>query len=142
MKHLQYIGNVSTTGILQLNRKRLQKDLLQYAGCSVELTIRKKNRRSNQQNRYYFGVVIKEIELRMKELGNDVDTDIVHEFFKDRFLQHPLVGEGGEIIGVLPGSTAKLNKEEFGNYIDKIVFFAAETLQITIPLPNTELQLF
>jgi len=143
MATITHYGTVSKTGILNLaNRKRLQDDLTKFADCSVEIIIKKKNRRSGQQNRYYHGIVVKEIEIRMCELGNDVDSDLVHEFLKDRFLQTPLIGDGGEVIGSLPGSTAKLNKDEFGTYIDKIILFAAETLSITIPLPNTELQLF
>ena len=141
MTNITAFGTVSTTGIINYNRKRLQAELVKFAGCSVEITVRKKNRRSNPQNRYYHGVVVKEIEIRMKELGNDVDSDLVHEFLKDRFLQSPLIGEGGEVIGSLPGSTAKLNKDEFGSYIDKIILFAAETLSIQIPLPSTDLQL-
>ena len=141
MTNITAFGTVSTTGIINYNRKRLQAELVKFAGCSVEITVRKKNRRSGQANRYYWGVVIKECEIRMKELGNDVDSDLTHEFFKDRFLQTPLIGEGGEVIGSLPGSTAKLNKDEFGSYIDKIILFAAETLAITIPLPETDLQL-
>jgi len=143
MAAITHYGTVSKTGILNLaNRKRLQDDLTRFADCSVEITIKKKNRRSGNQNRYYHGVVVKEIEIRMKELGNDVNPEVVHEFLKDRFLQTPLIGEGGEVIGSLPGSTAKLNKDEFGAYIDKIILFAAETLGITIPLPSTELSLF
>jgi len=143
MKNLQYFGSVSKTGILNIpNRKRLQADLLSFAGCTVKLTIKKKNRRSSPQNRYLFGVVYKEVEIRMNELGNDVNTDLVHLFFKDKYLQIPLIGDGGEIIGTLPGSTAALNKDEFSLYLDKIIKFSAETLGISIPLPNTELKLF
>ena len=143
MATITHYGSVSKTGILQLaNRKRLQADLAHFADCAVEIIIRKKNRRSSQQNKYYHGVIVKEIETRMRDLGNDVTPELVHEFLKDRFLQSPLIGEGGEIIGSLPGSTAKLNKDEFGIYIDKIILFAAETLAISIPLPNTELKLF
>ena len=50
------------------------------------------------------------------------------------------MGVDGEVIGYKGGSTANMNKEEFSVYLDKIIFFAAETLLITIPLPNEDLQ--
>jgi hypothetical protein len=118
----------------------MQQDLKAFAGSQVELIIKKRNRRSNQANKYLWGVVYKEVEIRMKELGNDVDCEVVHEFFKDRFLQIHLIGEGGEIIGHKAGSTADLNKDEFSIYLDKIFEFAASILSIEIPLPNTDLQ--
>ena len=142
MSTIQYFGTVSKTGILNIpNRKRLQADLLRFADCSVELTVKKKNRRSTQANRYYWGVVVKEVELRLRELGNDVDSDITHEFLKDRFLSTPLIGDGGEKIGELPGSTADLNTDEFTAYIEKIAQWAAESLGLYIPTANEDLKL-
>jgi len=143
MASITHYGTVSKTGILNLaNRKRLQDDLTRFADCSVEITIKKKNRRSTQQNRYLWGVVYKEVEIRMRELGNDVDSNLVHDFFKDKFLQKELVGQGGEVIDSIPGSSAELNKEDFGIYVDKIIEWSASFLSITIPLPSTELSLF
>jgi len=140
--NINYFGTVSVTGILQIpNRKRLQSDLQRFAGCSIELVIKKKNRRSTQQNRYLWGVVYKEVEIRMRELGNDVDSDLVHDFFKDKFLQRELIGEGGEVIDKIPGSSKELNKTDFIEYVDKIILWSAETLSISIPAPNTDLQL-
>jgi len=141
MKNLQYFGSVSKTGILNIpNRKRLQSDLLSFAGCTVELTIKKKNRRSSPQNRYYFGVVVAEIRARLNELGNDLTPEQVHEILKYKFNPLNIVGEGGEIIDSLGGSTAEMNKEEFGVYLDKIFVWALEFLNITIPAPDSDLQ--
>ena len=142
MANITAYGSVTETGILSLaNRKRLQNDLLKFKGCSVELSIKKKNTRSTQQNRYYHGVVIKEVQLRMIELGNDVTPELVHEFLKDRFNKKHLIGEGGEIIDSIGGSTTEMNKEEFMIYVDRIIEWAASVLSISIPFPNTDLQL-
>ena len=141
MANITAFGSVTEEGVLSLsNRKRLEQDLLQFKGCTVELTIKKKNHRSTQQNRYYFGVVVKEIEIRMKQLGNDVTPELVHEFLKDRFNKKHLIGEGGEIIDSIGGSTTELNKEEFMIYVDKIIEWAASVLSIEIKMPNTDLQ--
>ena len=141
MKNLQYFGSVSTTGILQIpNRKRLQAELKAFAGCAVELTIKKKNRRSLPQNKYYWGVVIAEIRNRLNELGNDLDPEQVHDILKYKFNPANVIGEGGEVIDSLGKSTAKMNKDEFGVYLDKIFLWAGEFLSITIPAPNSDLQ--
>ena len=142
MANITAFGSVSTTGILTLNnRKRLQTDLLKFKGCTVEIIIKKKNRRSNQQNRYLFGVVYKEIEVRLRELGNDIDVEGVHEFCKFEFNEVKIFGEGGEVISKKGGSTTEMNKEEMSIYVDKIILWAATFLEIRIPLPNETLTL-
>lgn len=77
----------------------------------------------------------------MKELGNDVDSETVHEFCKERFNSEPIHGPGGEVIGIRGKSTADMNKGEFILYIDKIIKFAAEVLEISIPYPGQKLLL-
>ncbi len=143
MSNIQYFGTVSKTGILTIpNRKRLQADLKQFSGCSVEISIRKKNRRTNPMNRYYHGVIVKDIQVELNRLGNDFSSDEVHELLKEMFNPIDIIGPGGEVIGKKGGSTAKMNKEEMSVYWDKIILWAAEFLCISIPAPNTELQLF
>lgn len=140
MANITSYGSVTETGILTIvNRKRLQQDLVKFKGCTVEIIIKKKNTRSTRQNRYYHGVVVKEIQLRMIDLGNDVTPDLVHDFLKDRFNKKELIGEGGEVIDSIGGSTTEMNKEEFMVYLDKIIEWAASFLSIEIPLPNSTL---
>ena len=140
MPNITSFGSVSITGILTLNnRKRLQTDLMKFKGCTVELIIKKKNRRSNPQNRYLWGVVYKEIEVRLKELGNEMDAEEVHEFCKAEFNKVEITGDGGEVIGSKGGSTTEFNKSEMSEYWDKIIYWAADFLQIVIPLPNEDL---
>ena len=123
------------------NRKRFAFDVSKMKDCNVEIIIRKKNTRTSQQNRYLFGVVYKEIQIQMNNLGNDFTVEDVHDFCKDNFNKIDVIGQGGEIIGKIGVSTANMNKDEFSIYLDKIIFFAADTLGIEIPLPNTELKL-
>ena len=141
MAILTAYANIKSGKLTLANRKRFEQDLTGFKDCAVELTVKKKNRRSNPQNRYLWGVVYKEVEIRLKQLGNDVNADVVHEFLKGKFLQVPMIAEGGEVIENLPGSTADLNKEEFALYVDKIIMWAAQFLEITIPLPNEILTL-
>jgi hypothetical protein len=123
------------------NQRRFKADLAHFKNCAVEITIKKRNTRSSPQNRYLWGVVYKEVEVRLRELGNDVNPEVVHEYCKGRFNKVEIIGEGGDVLDYLGGSTTEMNKEEFGQYVDRIIEWAASFLSIAIPLPNADLQL-
>ena len=133
-------GDVKDGKLIFANKKRFINELATFKNCAVDITIKKRNTRSTQQNRFYWGVVIAEINYRLIELGNDFEPETVHEFLKDKFNKVNMVGEGGELIDQLGGSTTEMNKEEFMVYVDKIIEWAASFLSITIPLPNSDLQ--
>ena len=80
-------------------------------GKRVELVLRKKrSKRSDQANRYYFGVVV-------KILGNfcGMDPDEMHSALKVKFLSDHHEDEKG-LMKV--GSTAKLSTDEFTQYVN------------------------
>jgi hypothetical protein len=109
-----------------VNPSRLGDYLKNLNGQDIELIIRKpKTSRSDNQSRYYFGVVV---ELLANELGYDKDE--MHEILKYKFLQSNSMG--------LPyvKSTTKLSTGEFEDYLSKIKRWAAEFLHITIPDPG------
>jgi hypothetical protein len=141
MANITAYGSVTETGILSLsNRKRLQEDLKKFKGNLVEVTIKKRNTRSNPQNKYLWGVLYAEIVIELKKLGNEnIDADYVHEFCKKEFNPVQVFGPGGEVIGTIGGSTTDMNKSEMSDYWDKIIRWANEFLEITIPLPNEKL---
>ena len=141
MSILTAYANIKDGKLSLANRKRFEKDLTTFKDCAVELTIKRKNTRSSPQNRYYWGIVVKEIEIRLKQLGNDFDPDTVHEYLKDKFNQVEIIGEGGEVIDYIGESTTKMNKEQFSIYVDKIIEWANDFLNINIPLPNEKLEL-
>ncbi len=85
--------------------------------------------RSNNQNSYYWGVVI---DLLAQETGNE--SSDIHEALKIKFLLKRIDIFGNKIASV--GSTADLTSLEFDGYIEKIRVWAAEFLKIIIPLPN------
>ncbi len=74
-----------------------------------------KAKRSNQQNRYYRGIVL---PLIAEETGED-DTDALHDFFKEKFLPTKYETVLGEKIK-RDKTTTKLNKSEFTEYLLKI----------------------
>ena len=88
--------------------------------------------RSLNQNRYYFGVVLK---ILSEELW--YTSEECHEVFKDRLLTktyHPNKNKRIKLKRVV--STADLTTIEFEAYLTKIKAFALQKLWILIPDPN------
>lgn len=90
-----------------------------------DLIIRKKKKsRSNNQNRYLWGVVYKMIA---DETGHS--SDEVHEHVRWRFLR-----KHGKLETVR--STPDLSTVEMEKYLEDIRRFCATELNLSIPLPN------
>jgi hypothetical protein len=101
-------------------------------GQNVHIAIGKvKGLRTEQQMRYYFGVVIK---LIADHTGHD--SDYIHEFLKDKFAPRQTRRVHGE-IRIVAGCTHSLFKENFfADYVDHIRRWASETLELVIPDPH------
>lgn len=140
-RNIELYGSIINGKLDIPNRKRLVEELRQAKDCEIVLTIKKRGKRSNPQNSYYWSVIIPELKYRFRELGNDVDDNTVHEFLKLKFNPEKIVTLEGEVIEV-GGSTTDLNKSEFSDYCDRIRMWAAQTLDINIPDPNTQTQMF
>ena len=113
------------------NRKNLNNLMASLEGKDVWISIEKQTKqRSNPQNRYLWGVVYKYIAEE-----TDMDTESIHHFCKSEFLAENPVKR-------LPipkvKSTKKLNTAEFNTFIGDILKWAAEFLNLYIPLPSEE----
>jgi len=92
----------------------------------IEIIAQKRTKnRSNRQNRYYNGVIL-------KILGNELgyDRDEIHEVCRRRFL----LDISRRFATVR--STKRLTTSQFEEYMAKIRQWAARDLSIIIPLPN------
>jgi hypothetical protein len=91
--------------------------------------------RSQQQNRYYWGVVV---EMLSEYTG--FTPDEMHEWLKMKFIPKKLaVCDGnGEVDGefVVGGSTRKMTPTQFEDYMRTIREWAAEKLDVVIPDPD------
>lgn len=147
---LTYQGNIKEGNITL--PKRLRKEVVAaFDGREIEVIFkRKRKRRSTAQNSYYWGCVIPAIVHAMIDLGNDAlqignteHGELVHEFLKNKLLDN-----GEEIMGIeglifkLPPSTKKCTTVEFDEYMDKVRRWAAENLNISIPEPNEQVEMF
>lgn len=118
-------------------QQQLSEQIKELPGKHVTLTLSVREKpRSNNANRYYWGVVIPLITAFFRGHGNYVDDEDTHEFLKLRVgkLAQVIVLPDGEVVKGL-GSTAKLTTAEFEQYLERIRAWAAEYSMI-VPLPN------
>jgi hypothetical protein len=83
--------------------------------------------RSEQQNRYYWGVVVD-----LLSLSTGYTPDEMHEALKMKFLM-----VHRENLPDTVKSTARLTKDEFCEYIDNIQKWAARDMGVVIPDPDS-----
>lgn len=119
-------------------RRRVVEGLSSMRGkWRIEIK-RYRKRRSDAQNAYYWGVLVSEIRSGLEEVwGERLSADEVHEYLKSMFLTKPIVDRrSGDLVGTRPGSTAKLDVNEFVEFVDKVIIWAAEYLSVDVPTPH------
>lgn len=90
--------------------------------------------RTYQQNRYYFGVVVKAFEEFLREQGQHFTKEECHNFLRYRFLRKSVCDLAtGELLGETTPSTTSLQIDEFSEYIEKCIAYLGETFGIVIP---------
>lgn len=134
-----------TNGVLSIRYRSLfDKALFAFGDCEVEIKVSKKLRkRTSPQNRYYWGVIVFYwSEILTQEYGEQITTAQTHEFLKSNFNFVELVNkETGEILRLQKSTTENktLEMEEYHKICrDK----ALEFFNVTIPLPNEQLEAF
>lgn len=134
-------GHVDKDGrLIAENAMMLKRWLDSNKGNSLTITFQRfGNKRTTKQNRYYWGVVVKMIKERFKELGHELDSDEVHDFLKGEFNKREIVTENDHHLSI-PRSTKDLDSQTFNEYIEKVRQFAAITLEINIPDPDENYQ--
>ena len=131
MINIRHKIRVKNAKVEFLNKPLFYRDLSQYEDKEAVLLLKPyKDLRSDNQNRYYWGVVIK---LLSDELGYFPDE--IHEAMKQKFLsiRHVKIGKAEYSI---PESTAMKNTTDFEDYLAKIRIWASKDLELLIPLPN------
>lgn len=104
------------------------------SGKKVDMVIREqKNKRSNNQNAYYWGVVIKMIGDHCGYSTRE-ELDGVHAELADMFLKVVKHGIDRDITVVR--STSSLTTQEFETYCADVRMWAAVALGMNIPEPN------
>jgi hypothetical protein len=139
---MEVVCHISNSEIV--NKKAISKAFKELSDGRYVVKIEKKNKRSLNQNQYYWGVVCEMVKDGLRDAGyREVKTkDDAHEIMKALFLKQRIVNELTDEVIEVPGSTAKLTTIEFNNYIEEIIKWAGEYLSIAIPLPNQQSEMF
>ncbi|TAK57855.1 MAG: hypothetical protein EPO24_09310 [Bacteroidetes bacterium] len=121
-------GRVVNTKLLLDKESAFRQSLIAYNDKQVILTLEvKRKRRSDQQNRYYWGVIIKILSTFF-----GYEEEEMHEALKMKFL----LVHGGDGKPDTIRSTRKLTTVEFNDYIDKVIRWAAKEFNVVLPDPN------
>ena len=123
-----FTAKVTQGQIVMDDPRRLKLHLCRFKdGATVEVTVRRPSKkRSDNQNGYYWGVVIDLIHAHTGE-----KADVIHGILASEFLTR--TGWQGKPY---VKSTTTLTTVEFEKYLEDCRRWAAVALEIYIPLPN------
>lgn len=133
-------GRVEAGKLAIRNRAALSKALHGMKDGEVLIRIERLSAtRSQQQNRWYWGVIV---QLLADHTGYTPDE--MHELLKAKFIpkRFAVANGNGEIQDelVIGGSSAKLNTVEFGEFCEAIRQWAAGDLGVVIPDPVDDIR--
>jgi len=124
-----HTGKVEQGKLILFNHQKYLAQVLKLEGKEIELTVRqKKKQRSNDANRYYWGVIV---EIISEHIG--YDREETHFNLKLKFASQPDAEKDGMVRAK---STADMDTKEFSQYCDSIKRWAAEFLGVYIPDPG------
>lgn len=126
-------------------RENVVKFLESVEDRPLTVTIKEvKSVRSLGWNNYYWAVVIPAVRAGMIDVGyepDELDSAIVHEYLKDKFLKKEILSPYKEEILTITHRTSKLSNLEFKEYIAQVQRWSTKFLHIYILDPNEGLGL-
>lgn len=102
-----------------------------------------KEKRGSQANKYYWKVVLGSIGVGLKDAGwepNKCSKEAVHEMLKREFLTVDEHLKDGVFLK-RTRSTTELDSQEFSEYLEHCIRFAAEYLNVQIPPPGEQMEI-
>lgn len=136
---VEYLVRVKPDGTIPRNVSLAVRDKLKsLVGKEVAIIVGEwKPPRSNAQNRYYWGVIVKRIHKVFIAHGNNLTRDQVHEYLKEYvgMLTDVLILPNGQKRHIVR-STTSLDTAEWEVFMERCRVFAAQVLDLQIPLPN------
>lgn len=130
-------------GSLTRNRNLIKDAIATFEGKQIVIKIEKaKKKRSTQQNRFYYGVIIPIVQNCLKEAGHIMTNESTHDLIKLKFLKEALFvnEQTGEVIERIK-STTELSTNQFMDLLAEINNFTFEYFGVTLPSPNDDLTL-
>jgi hypothetical protein len=130
-------------GSLTRNRNLIKDAIATFEGKQIVIKIEKaKKKRSTQQNRFYYGIIIPIVQNCLKEAGHIMTNESTHDLIKLKFLKEALFvnEETGEVIERIK-STTELSTSQFMDLLAEINNFTFEYFGVSLPSPNDDLTL-
>jgi hypothetical protein len=109
--------------ILTSNNRDIAKQLVETADDGMVMEIRKP-KRSLEQNRYYWAI-LSDISEQVVP-GKDYEPSIWHEYLRALFLPERMIELPDGSVKMIEASTAELRKDEFTQYLEKVIKWALE----------------
>ena len=135
----QVITHIKQGKITNPKVVRLAFDSLEDGSYIINIQGFKK--RSLNQNSYYWSICVPLVKEGLKDMGfNEVkNNDDAHLVMKHLFLKKVIKSDvtGDEIV--VETSTTDLTTNDFATYINEIIQWGAQYLNIQIPQPNEQL---
>ena len=148
MNESSTFGHIEADGIFKIHKRdqfmESLKVLCNGKYTKIELIVRKMyNKRSTQQNRYYWGYLIIEFCNGWYDMtGELISKEQAHEFLKGRFnFKEEINYKTGEILK-MPLSTAELSTVKYSGYNDRCGEFIEEYFGRKILKPNEQADMF
>jgi len=127
MKHRARIQNGQ---LLMADREAFKNEIAGKSDGEYIINLEKPVR-SNSDNRYYWGVIVKMVTDSLREHQKDLDPETTHEFLKQKFNPAIIILKDSE--QTVGKTTTKLKQDEFYNYCERIKRWSSEYLEIYIP---------
>lgn len=130
-------------GLFKRNRNTVLEAIKSFNGFDVVLTIQKaKKKRSNEQNSYYWGLLIPLTQEAIKnEWGEIWSKEQTHDFYKLHFNYIDKVNEQtGEVIKIQKSTTDNTTSQQ-EEYHSQIRQFLKDWFNVDAPLPNENIEI-
>jgi len=135
------INSEVKNGSLTRNRNLIKDAIATFEGKQIVIKIEKlKKKRSTQQNRYMWSVIVPIVRNCLKESGNIFNDEQTHELIKYKFLKETILikEETGEFVERIK-STTELSTSQINDYFALIKEWVFDFWGVEIPEPNQEI---
>jgi hypothetical protein len=128
-------------------RRMVAQGLADYIkGCGFKKVVievsQYRAKRSNEQNKYYWYIVVQYQRGCFKERWGEVYTkEQVHDWNKANIFCKELIDEDTGEVYKIPGSSAAQNKMEFEERMELIRQFFWTKFEWKIPMPNEQIEI-
>ena len=132
--NIDALGNFSNSkGVRKIADAFKTKDVV------ITFELRKK-KRSNPQNRYYWGVIVPMASILISDCyGEIIDNNEAHCFLKEKFCKKEVVNKITSEIEMITISTSSLSTLEFDAYTNLCVSYIKDMFNVDVPAPGEQI---